>query len=245
MVFILSALWVIRIRSLWKLPDWKDWLWKKLGLVLMGRAMFSKPLIQFSVDGWGYVPSLLFDLRPNNGEGNEDNGDLLQNVLCKRCHTQCPWPCSRPPLTQASTRDSWTLTGESGSVSCGVTAPFSWVLVHTGFCLCHQESVSLVFVSSCGSMVGLMVTSSKRAYATPRSRAPRAPSPETGHCWPVPPQETLKHSKAGLAQSLWGLLVCTSFSLSLWASLADMGFDSKHDFASPTIFLGLLLCPWT
>ena len=32
----------------------------KLGLVLMGGAMFSKSLIQFSVDGWGCVPSLLF-----------------------------------------------------------------------------------------------------------------------------------------------------------------------------------------
>ena len=32
----------------------------KLGLVLMGRAKFSKSLIQFSVDGWGCVPSLLF-----------------------------------------------------------------------------------------------------------------------------------------------------------------------------------------
>ena len=41
----------------------------------MGRAMLSKSLIQFSVDGWGYVPSLLFDLRPNCGGGNEDNGD--------------------------------------------------------------------------------------------------------------------------------------------------------------------------
>ena len=28
-----------------------------------------------------------------------------------------------------------TLTGKSGPVSCGVTAPFSWVLVLTGFCL--------------------------------------------------------------------------------------------------------------
>ena len=27
-------------------------------------------------------------------------------------------------------------TGKSGSVSCGVTAPFSWILVHTRFCLC-------------------------------------------------------------------------------------------------------------
>ena len=31
-----------------------------LGLVLMGRAMLSKSLIQFSVDGWSCVPSLLF-----------------------------------------------------------------------------------------------------------------------------------------------------------------------------------------
>ena len=38
-VFILSALWWIRIRGLWKLPDGRDWLRGKLGLVLMGRAM--------------------------------------------------------------------------------------------------------------------------------------------------------------------------------------------------------------
>ena len=41
-----------------------------LGLVLMGGAMLSKSLIQFSVDGQGCVPSL-FDLRPNYSEGNE------------------------------------------------------------------------------------------------------------------------------------------------------------------------------
>ena len=31
-----------------------------MGLVLMRRAMLNKSLIQLSVDGWGYVPSLLF-----------------------------------------------------------------------------------------------------------------------------------------------------------------------------------------
>ena len=36
-----------------------------LDLVLMGGAMLSKSLIQFSVDGQGCVPSLLFELRPN------------------------------------------------------------------------------------------------------------------------------------------------------------------------------------
>ena len=51
---------LIKIRGLWKLPDGKDWLRGKLGLVLMGRAMLSKSLIQISVDGWSCVPSLLF-----------------------------------------------------------------------------------------------------------------------------------------------------------------------------------------
>ena len=61
---------------MWKLLNGRDSLQAKLGLVLMGRDMLSKCLIQFSFEGWGYVPSLLFDLRPNYG-GDEDNGDLL------------------------------------------------------------------------------------------------------------------------------------------------------------------------
>ena len=132
--FILLALWWITLRSLWKLPDGRDWLRGKLGLVLMGGAMLSKSLIQFSVDGQHCVPSLLFDPRPNYGGGDEDDGDLLQKVSCTQCCTQRPRPCSRPPLTHTSARDSWTLTAKSGSVSSGAIAPFSWVLVHTRFC---------------------------------------------------------------------------------------------------------------
>ena len=81
--------------------------------------MLSKSVIQFSVDGWGYVPSLLFDLRPNYGGGNENNGDLLQKVPCSHCYTQCLQPCIRPPLTHASARHSWTIMGNSESVFCG------------------------------------------------------------------------------------------------------------------------------
>ena len=47
-------------------------------------------------------------------------------------------------LTSAFTRDYWTLTDKFGSVSCGVTAPFSLVLVHTIFCLCLP---SVCFIS--------------------------------------------------------------------------------------------------
>ena len=42
--------------------------------------MLSKSLIQFSIDGLGCVPSLLFDLSPNYGGGKEDNRRLF-----KRC----------------------------------------------------------------------------------------------------------------------------------------------------------------
>ena len=131
-----SVLWWRRIRGLWKLPDGRCWLRRKLGLVLMGSTMLRKISIQFSVDGWDCVPSLLFYLRPNYGGGNEDNGDLLQNVPCCHYCTQCPQSCSRPLLTHASAGDSWTLMGKVESVSFMVTAPYTWVLVHKRFCLC-------------------------------------------------------------------------------------------------------------
>ena len=59
-------------------------------LVLIGRAVLSKSLIQFSVDVQGYVPSPLFGLRLNYGGGNEENGNLLQKVLGIHYHTQYP-----------------------------------------------------------------------------------------------------------------------------------------------------------
>ena len=95
-----------------------------------------------------------------------------------------------------------------------------------------------------------MVTSSKTSSSHAgwsRSSAARVPVPAAGHCRPVPLQETLKHWKASLTQSLWGLwvLVCTRFYLSPLSISGGLGFDSQLDFALPTILLGLLLYPWT
>ena len=98
--------------------------------------------------------------------------------------------CSRPPPTHASARDSWPLTGKSGSVSCGVTAPFSWVLVHTRFCLCPLRVCFLVlwkfwqlYIEVNGDLLqeGLCHTQ----VCWPRDRTPAA-----GHCSPILPQET-------------------------------------------------------
>ena len=151
MIFILCTLWWIRIRGLWKLPDGKDWLKGKLSLVLMGGAMFSKSLIQFShfVNEWGCLPSLSLDLRSSYGIDNEDNGNLLQKVPHKHCCTQCIWLFSRLPLTQTSIEDSWILMGMTDSVSYWLTAPFFWILVHTKFCLCPKS----LFPQSCVSSV--------------------------------------------------------------------------------------------
>ena len=162
----------------------------------MDRAMLSKSLIQFSVDGRGCVSSLLFDLGPNYGGGNEDN-DLLQKVPCTHC-TQCPQPCSTPLPTHTS-----TLTGKSGSVSCGVTAPFSWVLVHTRFCLCPPRvcfPVLCKFWLLCGGVNGDLLQEDLCHTQSP--------------CLCSRP--LLTHISAGdtQTQSLWGLLVHTRFCLS-------------------------------
>ena len=99
------------------------------------------------------------------------------------------------------------------------------------------------------SMVGLMVTSSKKAYATWWvTQVCRSQSPcPCGRPLLTHASTGDTHSKADLAQSLWGLwvLVHTRFWLSPLSMSCDLGFDSKRDFAPPTIWLGFLLCPWT
>ena len=173
--------------------------------------MLTKSLIQFSVDG--LCSLLLFGLRPNYGGGNEDNGSLLQKVPCTHCHTQCPWPYSWPPPIRASARYPWTLLGKSGSVSCGGHCSFLLGSVaHKVLFVPSRTLFPQFFVSSSSSLVG---------YGEPLQEGLchthvciQSPYSASGHCWPTPPQETLKHSKVGLAQSLWVLLVWTRFRLS-------------------------------
>ena len=147
-VFIIPALWCRRIRGLWNIPDGRDWLRGKLGLVLMGGAMLSKSLTEFSVDGWGFVPLCCLTW----GQTMAEVMKIIQKIPCGHCCTQCPQPCSRPPSIHASARDSWTLTGKSESVAFVITAPFSWVLEYTRFCLCPPR---VCFPSPVSVLAGL------------------------------------------------------------------------------------------
>ena len=185
MVFSLSALWWRRIRDSWKLPDGIDWLRGILGLVLMGRATLSKSLIQFSVDGWSCVRSLLFTWYQTMVEVMKITVTTLKRSHAWTARVHAPSPAAgdhRPTLPPETPGHPHASLGQS-PVGSLFLSPWSWC---AKFCGALQESISQSCVSSGSSMMGLLVTSSKRPYAIPRSAAPRAPAPTAGHCWPVP-----------------------------------------------------------
>ena len=116
--------------------------------------MFSKSLIQFSIVGGSCVPSLIFTWGQTMVEVMK-----IMVTSFKRSHTllhSVPPTLQQATPTHTSAGDSWTLMGKSGSVSCRVTAPFSWILVHRRFCvcpsrvLCHTKSLIFqeLFVST-------------------------------------------------------------------------------------------------
>ena len=154
-VFILSTLWWRRIKGLRKLPGGRDWLRRKLGLVLMGRALLT----------------LLHSVPPA----------LLQDIVD-------PCLCWRLLDTQ----------GKSGSLSCGVTDPFSWVLVHTRFCLCPPRVCFPVLCKFWRLYGGVNGDLLQEGLCHTQGRCPQSPPTVAVHCWPGPLQEMLKHSSVSV-----------------------------------------------
>ena len=140
----------------------------------MGRAMLSKSLIQFSLEGQDCVPSWLFDLRPNYGGDNENNSNLLRKSLAHTAALSAP----DPGQATANLHLCQRLLDTHGQV---------WVSVLWGHCsfLMGPGAHKVLFVPSQKSVSpdlckfwwlygGLMAMSSKRTYAIPGSAAPRA-----------------------------------------------------------------------
>ena len=167
-LLLLSAIWWMRIRSLCKLPGMRDWLWGSLDLSLVDRAMFSKPLIKFSADGWGCALALQLVLRQSylgvccvydraidsmvahtatSSKRTDANMLLLPGVLLP-----VPLTLQQAAVSPCFVGDSQTLTGMSGSVSLGMTAPFSWVCWPQDFVCALQESVSPVLWKFCNQI---------------------------------------------------------------------------------------------
>ena len=137
--------------------------------------MLSKSVIQFSVDGWGCVPSLFFTWGQTMVEVMETS--FKRSHECSAAnpaagHCQPVSSLQTPVHSQASLGQSLV-----GSL---LFAPGSWY--SQGSVCALQGSVSQSCVSPGSSMVGFMVTSSKRAYAIPRSAAPIAPALAAVHC---------------------------------------------------------------
>ena len=192
---LVSFLWLWFSVCLYSDEEW--WGLLKLpggrGQELIGGAMLSKLLIQFSVYVWSCVPSLLFSwgqtmvnvmkIRVTFHKRSHAYSAILNAPNIVASHHQPTPPLKIPWHPQAS-------LGRS---------PAGSLLLSFGpgcksFCCAFRESISQCCVSSGSSMVGLMATSSNRAYVIPKTAAPRDPAPAAGHCWPAPPQETLKHS---------------------------------------------------
>ena len=157
-LLLLSTLWWMRLRVLCKLSSGSNWQCENLGLALLGRAKLSKTSINLFADGWDCTSSLLV-LWPGVTQSwciRQDQWwpprELMPRGTFQDCCCQCLCPHSEPFLVHASTGDPPTLAGRSGSVSCGVTAPFLCSLCAQEF-LCAIQEWNLYLPQSCESSV--------------------------------------------------------------------------------------------
>ena len=143
---------------------------------------------------------------------------------------QYPSPSSEPLLNHASTGDPPTLAGSFGSISCGATAPFLWVFVHTGFCLCPSSLESLfspVLWKSCNQiLLGFKV---------------RFPGDSQSLCW-IPRLGSLMWGSEP-SQQWENFFVIIAFQF-VGHPRSRFGIWFYCDYAPPTISLKLL-CLWT
>ena len=139
--------------------------------------MLSKSVIQFSADGWGCVPSLLFDLRPNYGGGNEDNVTSFRRSHACTATLSAPDPAAghrqlMPPLETPG--HSWASLGQSP------VGHSSFLLGPGAHRLLFVPSKSL-FPQSCessgGYVIGLMATSSKEGLCHTQVCCTQSPCP--------------------------------------------------------------------
>ena len=206
--------------------------------------MLNKSSIQFSVDGQGCVPSQFFDLRPNYGEDNEENGiSFKRSRVCTAILSapdpaagHCgPTPPPEPPgHPQASLSQSlagslllspgsWCAQGFVCALQVCFPSPVFWWLyggVNGDLLLeglCHTQLCCTQSSCPCGRQLLTCTSTGDTQTLKGRSGSASVGSPGA--------HKVLFESSEDLWW-VWGLIF-------------------KCDFASPTILLWLLLCPWT
>ena len=84
--------------------------------------------------------------------------------------------------------------GVTGSVSCGVTAPFSWVLVHRNFVCALQEFVSPVLCKFWWLYGGVSGDLLQEGLCHTQVYCTQSPPPQQSTAEEIIPQETPKYS---------------------------------------------------
>ena len=147
----------------------------------MGGAKLSKSLIQFSIDGWGCVPSLLFTWGQTMVEVMKIMVTSFERSHACTATLSAPNPAAghhhpTPPLE--------TPGHSQASLGLSLVGSCSFFLGPGAHKFLFMPSKGL-FPSLCKFWrlyVGLIATSSKSAYVIPKSAAPRAPAPVAVHC---------------------------------------------------------------
>ena len=146
----------------------------------------------------------MFDLRPNYGGGNEDNGDLLQKVPGTAAHSALnaaaghrrPTPPSETPGHSEATLD-WSLVGSL------LLSPGSWCA--QGLVCALQESVSPVLCKFWRLYGGINGDLHQEGLCHSQVCCTQSPCPAAVHCRPIPPQETLTHRTGSVSVGSPGL----------------------------------------
>ena len=122
-------------------------------------------------------------LGPNYGGGNEDNADLPPKIPGMYCYSLRSQPCRLWVITDP--RLCQRLLDTHQQVSCGVTVPFSWALVHKAL-LCPPGVYFPVLCKFWQLYSGVNGDLLQEGLCHTHTQSP---CPCTDHCRPVPPQE--------------------------------------------------------
>ena len=164
-----------------------------MGLVLMGRAMLSKSLIWFSIDGWSCAPSLLF----TGGQTKVEVKKMMATSF-KRSHA-CTATLSAAKPTAGHHQPTPPLeTPGHSQASLGQSPVGSLLLCPGPWCtqvLLVPPRVCFPSPMEVQALRWGLWPLLQRAHATRGFAAPRAPAPAAAHRWPGTLQEALKHSR--------------------------------------------------
>ena len=165
----------------------------------MGRALLSKSLIQFSVDGLGCVPSQLFTWGQTMVEVMKIMVTPSKDPMHALLHSVPP-TCSRPPPTHTSPETPGHLGASLGQylVRSLPLSPGSWCT--QGFVCALQESVSPVLCKFWGLHVGINCDLLQEVFCHTQVCCTQSPCP----CG----SPLLTHTSTGDAQTQFCLSVC-------------------------------------